>query len=81
MVPQDQKEAIDEVIAKVDKFFEAGDSDRLVLDGYNAFQRKLIYNTVRPRFAQDHFFHMETVVPKDKSDRDRTIVIMKVSKD
>ena len=75
------KEFIEEIYKKVETWLENPSEQELLLEGYNGFQRRLIYNTVKPKFSSEHCFHMETVVPKDKSERDRSIKLSKVQAD
>ena len=42
-------------------------------------KNKCLCSTVKPKFSEDHSFHMETIMPKDKTIRDRSIMLSKVS--
>ena len=66
-VPDDQKEFIDKIYEQVEKWLkDENNKEQLKLDSCNAFQRRLIYNNVKPRFSEDYSFHMETVVNPNK---------------
>ena len=41
--------------------------------------KKNVCSTVKPKFSEDYSFHMETIMPKDKTIRDRSIMLSKVS--
>ena len=81
VVPEKDRDFMEEIYKKVETFLNSQESQELLLEGYNGFQRRLIYNTVKPKFSSDYCFHMETVMPKDKSDRDRSIKLSKVQAD
>ena len=81
VVPEDQKDFVQSIMTKVQKWLDNPENPTqpLILESCNAFQRRLIYSTVKPKFSEDHSFHMETIMPKDKTSRDRSIMLTKVS--
>ena len=64
VVPEKDREFLEEIYKKVETFLNSQESQELLLEGYNGFQRRLIYNTVKPKFSSEFCFHMETVLPK-----------------
>ncbi len=79
VVPDDRKEMIETALAKVEAWLEDAErKEPLELDKCNAFERRLLYQTVKPKFLEKHSFHMETVV-KEKSER--VIVLTKVNEE
>jgi len=80
VVPEDQRDFAESTSKKVQNWLEDPDARApLILESCNAFQRRIVYSTVKPKFSEDHSFHMETIMPKDKTIRDRSIMLSKVT--
>ncbi|XP_076455796.1 poly(A)-specific ribonuclease PARN-like [Babylonia areolata] len=76
LIPDEQKEFIDNTCEKISKFLEDSDGPKVLqLDPCNGFQRKLLYQTVRTKFSA---VHLET---KTGDKKERFIVVTKVSSD
>ncbi|KAK7862589.1 hypothetical protein R5R35_004199 [Gryllus longicercus] len=79
-IPEEHTELIEDVCVRINDFLSNDEQDELILDGYNGFVRKLIYQTVGERF-DSRSMHVETraidnhnralVVTRALSDEDR----------
>ncbi|CAN0197567.1 poly(A)-specific ribonuclease PARN [Lampetra fluviatilis] len=76
VVPDDQKEYIADVVCKVENLLNDPKQTTLDLPPCNAFQRKLIYQTMNSKFSTG--LHFETL---QNEKRDRYIVVTKVSEE
>lgn len=76
IVPDEHKDFVEETITKVETWLGSDKAkEKLELDSCNAFQRRLLYNTVKPRLSGGpQSFHMETIL----KGKDRCIVLTKV---
>ncbi len=80
IVPDEQKAFVQETLAKVEAWLnDSANASSLILDNCNAFQRRILYNTVKPKFSGDFNFLMESV--PGKTDKDRFIKLTKVDAD
>ncbi|GLH08416.1 Poly(A)-specific ribonuclease PARN [Gryllus bimaculatus] len=58
-IPEEHTELIEDVCVRINDFLSNDEQDELILDGYNGFVRKLIYQTVGERF-DSRSMHVET---------------------
>ncbi|XP_055686849.1 poly(A)-specific ribonuclease PARN-like [Lutzomyia longipalpis] len=68
-VPNGEKETIDKACEEIDKFL-ASDDEELILDSYNGFQRKLIYQAI-----EEKFFGKVTASPKEMEKNRKAMAI------
>jgi hypothetical protein len=73
-IPEDQKKFMEIILDRVESWVQAGSDGEpvLYLERCNPFQRKLIYQTLKSKYAQELF--LETV---DK-EKDKVIAVSKV---
>ncbi|KAH9505297.1 hypothetical protein Btru_059193 [Bulinus truncatus] len=62
-VPEDQKVFLNNICEKISQYLEGDDSEPLIIPPCNAFQRKLIYQTVEEKFP---LAHLETKTGEKK---------------
>ena len=75
-----EKDFVQSILTKVQVWLENSEyRSPLILEKCNGFQRRMIYSTIKPKFSEDYSFHMETIMPKEKTARDRSIMLTKVS--
>lgn len=80
IVPEDQKDFVEKTLKMVEKWLkDSNNRNPLYLESCNPFQRRILYSTIKPKFSDEYSFHIETVTPKDKSDRNRQLMLIKVS--
>lgn len=66
-VPPDQREFISDIEKKFATWLkDSKNTEKLTIDNCNAYQRRLIYNCVKPKFIEDFNFHLETVKGKNE---------------
>ncbi|XP_066432295.1 poly(A)-specific ribonuclease PARN [Eleutherodactylus coqui] len=76
VIPDDQKDFIDKIIASVDEFLKEEEKKVLQLQPCTGYQRKLIYQTMNWKFPRGT--HVETV---ESPNNERHMVITKVDED
>lgn len=77
VVPEDQIPYVNEITLRVENWLkDSASKNTLRIDNPNPFQRRLLYNTIKPKFSDQYGFHMETIKGKDK---DRHLLLTKAS--